>query len=82
MKKQKILKDVEKRIKRSNLIEAAARQMCFDSGIDPDRFVCKMMPEYMSYPIPTFYCPNPQHTMPAWWLFKSFIEHALEIVEK
>ncbi len=80
-KKQEILKEIDLRIKRSKRIEEACRIICTNKGIDPDRFVCQHMPEYMNYPIPAFFLPNPQFTMPAWWLFRDAVEEALKIFE-
>jgi len=79
--KAKILKEVDKRFKRNKRIEMACRDICLHMGVDPDRLVCRQMPEYMHYPIPTFFAPDPQATMPAWWLFREFVETALKILE-
>ncbi len=79
--KNKILKDVQKRIKRSQKIEHACRRLCADNGLDPERIISQQMPEYINYPIPAFFLPNPQITMPCWWMFRSVVEEALRILE-
>lgn len=79
--KAKILKEVENKIKRAKHIEIACRDLCLHNGLDPDILVCKQMPQYMNYPIPTFILPNPQITIPAWWLYREVIEQALSILE-
>ena len=79
--KQKILKEVDLRIKRNDKIEHACRRLCADKGLDPERIICQQMPEYINYPIPAFFLPNPQMTMPCWWLFRPVVEEALKILE-
>ena len=79
--KNKILKELEERIKRNKRIETACRDLCLHNGIDPDVFICKQMPAYINYPIPTFILPDPQYTMKAWWLYAEVIEQALNILE-
>lgn len=79
--KQKILKEVDDRIKRNNKIKTACRDLCLHNGIDPDTIVCKQMPAYMNYPLPTFILPEPQMTHPAWWLYRDIVEQALSILE-
>ncbi len=81
MKKNKVLKEVDLRIRRNRKIEAISRELCSHNGINPDIIVCKMMPAYLHYPVPTFELPNPQHTMPAWWLFREVVEAALSMIE-
>lgn len=65
MGKNKILKEVAKKIKRNERIKIACRDICLGRGIDPDRLVCPQMPELLSYPfIGGFYLPDPTFTMP------------------
>lgn len=79
--KNKILKDVAKRVKKAKRIETACRDICLQSGINPDRLVCLLMPEYIHYPIPAHYVPDPQTTMPAWRMFYNVVCEAMDILE-
>lgn len=81
LKKDEILREVDLRIKRSKRIEEACRIICLNKDVDPDRIICPQMPEYIHYPFPVYVLPNPQSTMPAWWLFRDFVEEALKIFE-
>ena len=80
--KKQILKDMDKRIKKAKQIENICKQICEKQGIDPERLVCKMMPELINQPyMAGFFLPNPQYTMPAWWLYRDLVELALEIIK-
>lgn len=79
---KKINKAFEKRRKRLELIEKICRELCTKEGIDPSILICKQMPQYINYPIPTFVCPNPQWTMPAWMLYRDVVEATLEALDK
>jgi hypothetical protein len=80
--KSKILKEVDARIKLNKRIEVACRDLCLHKGIDPDRFICTHMPEFLvEGSMQGFYCPNPQYTMPAWCMFRDTVQSALNILE-
>lgn len=77
-----MLKEIDNRIKKSKRIEIACRDLCLHNGIDPDRFICKHMPELLNNPfIGGFYCPDPTFTMPAWRMFEDTVRQALDILE-
>ncbi len=80
--KAKILKEVNDRFKLNQRIEVACRDLCLHKGIDPDRFICSHMPEFLvEGSMQGFYLPNPQFTMPAWWMFRDAVQLALNILE-
>lgn len=82
MKKDRILKEVYKKIKRNERIKTACRDICLGRGIDPDRLVCPQMPELLNYPfIGGFYLPDPTSTLPAWRMFEGVVIEALNILE-
>lgn len=78
---QKILREVNERIKKNKRIERACRDLCLHNGVNPDILVCKQMPAYVNYPIPTFILPDPQYTMFAWQLYQEVVIQALNILE-
>jgi len=72
--------NLKNKIKHQELVEKICIEICKAHGINPDRLVCKSIPELLNYPfLGGYYLPNPQLTMPAWWLYRDLVELTLKL---
>lgn len=69
-------------MKKEEKIRQLAIDICKARGLDPKRLVCSHHPELINGPyMAGFFIPNFNFQMPAWRLFTSDAELALEAVE-
>lgn len=66
------------RIEKDKIIEKVCRKICENNNINPDKRICRLMPELLQPPFfGTYVIPDDIYQIPYWFIYREIVNEAL-----